>query len=62
MENKIKEFILKWEEKCLNGYYTGTQDLVVINTFAEACRIFGYDFDILRTADNKITDIYIYKI
>lgn len=61
MENKIKDFIMKWEEKCINGYYTGTEDLVVINTFSDACKMFGYDFEIFRNANNEIINIEVWK-
>lgn len=59
MNEKIKAFIMSWEEKRLNGYYTGTEATIVLNTFAEACKMFGYDFEIFRTADNKISEIFV---
>ena len=62
MEERIKSFITTWEEKRLNNYYTGTEAAIVMNTFAETCKMFGYDFEIFRTADNKISDINISKI
>lgn len=62
MNEKIKAFIMSWEEKRLNGYYKNAEELIVINTFAETCKMFGYDFEIFRNAENEITEIYVNQV
>lgn len=62
MNGKIKAFIMSWESRRLNGYYTGTEAEVVLNTFAEACKMFGYDFEIFRNSENEIIEIAVNKV